>query len=201
MLFQQRFHAGLFDGSITLTFRAWSRPQVKAGNRYQTPAGLLEVESVEAVRVASISDEDARQAGFGDREELVGYLTRKTRHPLEDESRIFRVAFSWAGPLEDSSGARQADLSPDDVAEITRRLERLDRFSRRGPWTMRVLELIERQPKVAAANLAEIDGREKPAFKGDIRKLKRLGLTLSHETGYELSPRGRTYLESIRRNA
>ena len=38
--------------------------------------------------------------------------------------------------------------------------------------------------------------RETPPFKADVRKLKRLGLTVSHDTGYELSPRGRALLRS-----
>ena len=33
------------------------------------------------------------------------------------------------------------------------------------------------------------------AFKRDVRKLKELGLTRSLEVGYELSPRGRAYLD------
>jgi hypothetical protein len=35
MLFQKRFHAGLRDGSITLTFRRWSTPKVRVGGRYR----------------------------------------------------------------------------------------------------------------------------------------------------------------------
>jgi biotin operon repressor len=44
--------------------------------------------------------------------------------------------------------------------------------------------------------LAEALGRERFALKADVRKLKRLGLTLSLEVGYELSPRGRSYLDA-----
>jgi hypothetical protein len=39
-------------------------------------------------------------------------------------------------------------------------------------------------------------GYDRPAFKLDVRKLKRLGLTESLEVGYRLSPRGRAYLTS-----
>lgn len=39
-------------------------------------------------------------------------------------------------------------------------------------------------------------GRERPALKTDIRKLKALGLTLGLEGGYELSPRGRAFLDA-----
>jgi len=38
-------------------------------------------------------------------------------------------------------------------------------------------------------------GLEKEVFKNDVRKLKRIGLTISHSPGYELSPRGKAYLD------
>ena len=37
-------------------------------------------------------------------------------------------------------------------------------------------------------------GRETQPFKLDVRKLKNLGLTISLEVGYRLSPRGEAYL-------
>ena len=61
MLFQQRFWAGLADGSITLTFRSWSRPQAKAGRRYVTPGGVLAVDDVSVVPVAAITDGEAER--------------------------------------------------------------------------------------------------------------------------------------------
>jgi hypothetical protein len=36
-------------------------------------------------------------------------------------------------------------------------------------------------------------------MKVDIRKLKSLGLTISHDVGYELSPRGTAYLSWLER--
>jgi hypothetical protein len=53
-----------------------------------------------------------------------------------------------------------------------------------------VLHLIADRPHVRAPDLAASVGRETAAFKNDVRKLKALGLTISHSPGYELSPRG-----------
>ena len=74
----------------------------------------------------------------------------------------------------------------------------MDRLSRRGPWTRRVLELIAENPRVAASKLAPRLGRETRAFKADVRKLEELGLTESFELGYALSPRGRALLKRLR---
>ncbi len=56
------------------------------------------------------------------------------------------------------------------------------------------LRLIAERPAVRAADLAAAVGREKAPFKLDVRKLKNLGLTLSLDVGYRLSPRGEAYL-------
>ena len=56
-------------------------------------------------------------------------------------------------------------------------------------------ESVMRHPKVAASKLAPELGRERKPFKADVRKLKKLGLTLSFEVGYEISPRGKVFLK------
>jgi hypothetical protein len=83
-------------------------------------------------------------------------------------------------------------LTPDDVADITARLDRLDARVEK-PWTRPTLDLIDRYPAVVSTELAEKIGMERFAFKAQVRKLKRLGLTHSLEVGYRLSPRGRAY--------
>jgi hypothetical protein len=92
--------------------------------------------------------------------------------------------------------AAAKDLTADDRAEIDRRLSRLDRASSHGPWTRAVLECIAANPATRAAELAATFGRETQPFKIDVRKLKNLGLTISLERGYRLSPRGEAYLHT-----
>ena len=56
--------------------------------------------------------------------------------------------------------------------------------------------LTEANPGVRAPDLAASLGRETKPFKLDVRKLKELGLTHSLPVGYELSPRGRAFLDA-----
>ncbi|MGY2700452.1 hypothetical protein [Nocardioides sp. HB32] len=111
----------------------------------------------------------------------------------------YRVRLSWAGPDPRVALRESADLTDDDVAAIDARLERLDRASSHGPWTMATLDLIRRRPHTRAPDLAAEVGRERDPFKIDVRKLKNLGLTRSFEVGYEVSPRGLAYLERTSR--
>lgn len=191
MLFKQRFWPGLADGSVTLTFRRWSRPQVKVQGRYVTPAGVLEVEDVREIEPADVTDDDARRAGFADRAELVGQL----RGP--DGGHLYRIAFHHAGEDPRVALREEASLAPAEVDELVARLARLDRASSHGPWTRATLELIASHPERRAGDLAAMVGREIQPFKTDVRKLKALGLTESLEVGYRLSPRGQALLSKL----
>ena len=64
----------------------------------------------------------------------------------------------------------------------------------RGPWTGAVLALIADRPGIVSTVLAEAMGWERQDFKLHVRRLKQLGLTLSLDVGYRLSPRGESYL-------
>jgi hypothetical protein len=107
---------------------------------------------------------------------------------------VTRVAFHYAGGPPPSPGL-DTKLSADDVATLSARLEKMDRLSQHGPWTEETLDVIRRRPQVAASKLAPELGRERKPFKADVRKLKKLGLTLSFGVGYEISPRGKVFLK------
>lgn len=194
LLFQKRFHAGLKSGTVTVTYRHWQTARVKPKGRYRChPIGVLEVDEVTQVTSADITQGDARLAGFDSRSDLLSYLSRGRK--LSDDSKLFRIAFHYGGDGDRIPLALEADLSAQDVETITKKLARLDQGE---PWTLPTLRIIEKHPQVAARILATKLGRERDPFKVDVRKLKRLGLTQSFEIGYEISPRGRAYLDAIR---
>jgi hypothetical protein len=181
---------GVADGSVTLAFRRWRRPDVKVGSQFRTVAGVVRVDAVEVVEdPAAISDDDARRAGWPDADRL-----RRQLDKVEDDLPTYRVALSWAGPDPRVALRESADLTDEDVAAIDARLERLDRASGHGPWTMATLDIVRRRPHTRAPDLAAELGRERDPFKIDVRKLKNLGLTRSFDVGYEVSPRGLAYL-------
>jgi hypothetical protein len=191
VLFKQRLWPGLADGTITVTFRRWRRPQARPGGHYRTPAGVLEVDAVAVVEPADVTGADARRAGYEDRDALLRELDR---YP---EGDLYRIDFHHAGADSREALRADADLSATDWDHIAARLDRLDRASRRGPWTRQVLAVIAERPEVRAAELAEAIGRDRDSFKLDVRKLKEMGLTESLGVGYRLSPRGRAVLARL----
>lgn len=86
-------------------------------------------------------------------------------------------------------------MTPEEFAELDWKLDRMDGRSAHGPWTRKTLRLIAEHPAVVSTELAKEMGMERFAFKAEVRKLKRLGLTESLEVGYRLSELGRSYLD------
>ena len=191
MLFKSRFLRGIGDGTVRVAYRRWKRPTVKAGGSLLTSVGQLAIDGVRAVTLDEIEDEDVRLAGFENREALLTELNRRT------EGAVYRVDFHLAGPDPRIALRQQAELTPEEQADVLARLERLDGASRRGPWTRPVLEVIRDRPGVRAPDLAAGFGMDTQPFKRNVRKLKALGLTESLKVGYRLSPRGGAVLDVL----
>lgn len=189
MLIEKRLHQGIRDGSITVMFRRWRRRQVVAGNTYRTFAGRVVVEAVDVVAPSRIRKRDALAAGYPS----VAAVVADLRGDPGDPVYLIRLRHLDEPDPRDELAA-DAALGEDEIAGITRRLARYDAASTHGPWTEATLDIIRRRPAVRAADLAEELGREMLPFKVDVRKLKNLGLTLSLDVGYRLSPRGAAYL-------
>ena len=166
--FTQDAHPAVAEGAITVTYRAWKRPQVKVGGRYRIGPSTVEVTSIEVVPLATVPDEHLRWLG--------------------DADPVYRVEFHRVEP--------DPPRAPLPLEEIRRRLDRMDATSEHGPWTRVTLELIRVHPGVVSTVLAAEVGRERFAFKTDVRKLKALGLTESLEVGYRLSSLGEAFLDA-----
>lgn len=207
MLIEGRLHQGIKDGRITVLFRRWKRPQVVAGNTYRTAAGLITVDAIDVV-TDKITKADAQRAGYPDPQAVFAELdaasspTARARrryppkNPDDGALTTYRLKIRYLDIRDPRDElAHSADLSDADRADITKRLDRLDKASSFGPWTRDTLRKIAERPATRAADLASDFGRETAPFKLDVRKLKNLGLTISLEVGYRLSPRGQSYLD------
>jgi hypothetical protein len=171
-------------GTVSVVFRRWKRPTVKAGGRLRTAVGELGIDAVDQISERAITTADAKAAGFDSRAALLAEL--RTR-----EGDLYRIRLHYAGADRRKALRQDARLTKADVIALTERLDRYDDRSRRGPWTRAALGLIAERPGTRAPDLAADLGVETAWFKGNVRKLKEMGLTESLEVGYRLSPRGR----------
>ena len=200
MLISKPIAEAIRDGRVRTLYRRWDAPRVKVGGTQLTSSGVVTFTRVVRVKdVGGISDRAARAAGMKDAAALRKALAPRDRKPSARGSRggenVYRIHVSWAG--EDPRTALRERL-PDaaELAEIERRLARLDARPT-GPWTRQILAWIRDNPRVVSKELAALRGVELLPMKADIRKLKSLGLTISHDVGYELSPRGAAYLDHV----
>jgi len=192
VIFRQRFLDGIQKGNITVAFRRWRRPSVKSGGTLMTAVGMLHIRDVSLVSLESISNAEARRAGYESREMLVEELTERS------DGKIYRIEL---GALEADPriALRKTRASESDLQNLIVRLDRLDARSNGAPWTRRVLDLVAAHPARRAGDLCKMAGQDKMSFKLNVRKLKTLGLTESLEVGYRLSPRGAALLDELRR--
>lgn len=188
-------------GTVTLAFRRWDAPRVKVGSTQLTAAGIIGFDAVDEVRDArKITRKDARAAGFADTDTLVKRLAPTDRKPsprgARGGERIYRIRLHWVG--EDPRLAlRDAVPDPAELAAVTAAVAKLDAGRKAGPWTRPILEWIRDHPAVVSKELATLLDRDLLPMKADIRRLKALGLTISLEVGYRLSPRGEAYLAHL----
>ena len=91
MEFSRDLRSDVLAGDVTLTFRLWRRPKVKAGGRYRVGIGQVEVDSIELVPFASIDETDLGRSGEADLESL----RRRAAHagPISDDTLVYRIEF------------------------------------------------------------------------------------------------------------
>jgi len=194
VLFRSEQQRRVEAGEIGVTYRAWQSPRVRVGERYRVGAGSILVDACEPVAAASISNEDARAAGYVSREALIKAAAYRRPEGLAYPEALYRVAFRYdAVPARE--GPDTETLSDEDAAVLTAKLDAMDARSSHGPWTWDTLREIGANPGLVSTFLAENLNRERFEVKADIRKLKALGLTISLLSGYELSPRGQALLD------
>jgi hypothetical protein len=95
MQFSPELRERVADGTITVSYRLWSRPKVKVGGIYRSADVVIEVDDIDLVPFSSITDEDLAQSGEPDLESL----RRRTAHagPVHDDTPVYRVEFHVVG--------------------------------------------------------------------------------------------------------
>ncbi|HTV98764.1 MAG TPA: ASCH domain-containing protein [Streptosporangiaceae bacterium] len=91
MEFSKDLRPDVISGDVTVSYRLWTRPKVRAGGRYPVGPAQIEVDSVELVPFSSITRADVLRSGEADRESL----RRRAAHagPIEDGTLLYRVEF------------------------------------------------------------------------------------------------------------
>lgn len=192
MLFNQNHLKGVKNGSITLAFRKWKRPSVKEGSLIKTAIGQVKIISINPTNASEITSREAAKAGFASLEELLKLLA------TIPAGTIYKIKLAYHSPDPRIALRSQTTITNDEFEILKAKLDRLDTYSREGHWTRDILMAIQKHPRLKAAELAKLLSKEKDWLKINIRKLKNLGLTISHDPGYEIAPLGKAFLKKYR---
>src|SRR5262245_40308939 len=87
--FSRELRNDVLAGDITVSVRLWKRPQVKQGGRYRVGPGLIEVDAIELVPLAAITEADVRRAGEPDRETLRDRAAHAG--PIDEDTLVYRI--------------------------------------------------------------------------------------------------------------
>ena len=186
MLFHTKDLDAIFAGKVTTAFRRWKRPTVKPGGSVRTQRGMVAIHTIEEIDPGTLTEADATAANYPSLAQLRAMFDSQ-------EGTCYRITLHPGGPDPREALQQSADLSDDDRATLDKKLARLDAAAG-APWTRAALELIREQPGVVSTRLADSIGLERFEFKERVRKFKALGLTISLDVGYRLSPRGEAFL-------
>jgi hypothetical protein len=89
--FSPELRDAVADGTITVSYRLWSRPKVKAGGTYRSGDVRIEVDDIELLPFGAITADDLARTGEPD----VESLRRRAAHagPIDDDTLVYRVEF------------------------------------------------------------------------------------------------------------
>ena len=108
MEFSRELRDDVLAGDITVSIRLWKRPQVKEGGRYRVGLGMIEIDAIELVPFAAITEADVRQAGEPDRETL----RRRAAHagPIDEDTLVYRIELHALSPDAPTRGDAEAAI-------------------------------------------------------------------------------------------
>ena len=91
MNFSAELRPAVIAGDLTVSFRLWQRPKVRAGGRYPVGPAVIEVDSIELVPFGTITAADVRLAGEPDLETL----RHRAAHagPIDADTVLYRIEF------------------------------------------------------------------------------------------------------------
>lgn len=91
MQFSRELRERVAAGEITVSVRLWSRPQVRVGGTYPVLGATIEIDDIELLPFAEISDDDVLSAGEFTREAQRARAAHAG--PITDETLVYRVQF------------------------------------------------------------------------------------------------------------
>lgn len=191
MLLKQSRLLKIKSGDASLVFRKWKRPLVNKGSIIKTSVGQIEILDIMEVKKENITQDEAIQGAYKNLDDLINNLQKIK------EGKTYKIELRYHSEDPRIKLREQSIITDEDYELLLKKLQRLDKYSKQGSWTLLFLNAIKNNPELRAEDLANKIGKEKMWLKIHVRKLKNLGLTISHKVGYTISPLGKSMLNRL----
>ncbi len=97
LMFRREDRERVARGEITVTFRLWKSSHVKAGKTYETGFGRVDVEDVQVIPAAMVSDDDVLASGCADVAAILELAGEHTGARVGPDTLLHRVQFRFIG--------------------------------------------------------------------------------------------------------
>lgn len=97
LTFREQDRDRVARGEITVTFRLWTSAHVKAGKRYETGFGTVEVESVDVLPAALVSENDVVPSGLASVQDIRDLAGDHKKATITPDTLLHRVQFRFVG--------------------------------------------------------------------------------------------------------
>jgi hypothetical protein len=119
LFFHKRYLPAILQGEKTTTLRRWKSPRVRASGRASVPGiGSLNILSCDPIKLADITEDDARNDGFESRKDLFKTLRKIYPDQKSDGRKWFRVVFS----RDDARQGADKNLTHDARTRVVREI-------------------------------------------------------------------------------
>ena len=119
LLFKKKFIEQIKQGEKTQTIRLWQYRRMKPGQRSYVPGvGYIAITSVEPVKLAQLTDDDAKLDGFPTADMLRKELRSLYEADVLEKMTPFRIRFSVYPPREQKKIAKEQQRKKQEQKQL-----------------------------------------------------------------------------------
>jgi len=199
IVFNKKYHEGVREGRITLTFRPWDTLRVLRGKIYRARnVGLLKVLDVDFKKLTDVTMEEIRNCGYRSmnefREDFESLAGREVDFDFE---RAVRIEFTYIGEDIENYKKAMGDVKDSEIFNIKEMLLKLEQKGRKK-WAIKALQILKKKPYVSPKDMEKPLKLSSDKVVQNMRKLKALNLVMSdNKMGYSITPLGVKILKSL----
>ncbi len=177
-------------GNMTLTFRLWDSCRLIQGNSYVVEnLGRILIKEAKKVSVSSITDADAKRAGYDNAGKILSHFRQKNPDLDPQKDCCWRIEFQYVAQKDRREpGKPVRAMSPHILDKYSERLKRLDRRAQ-GITFSAILKEMSKSPFNKITNLMD-------HFQCEFTEMRRKLHRLSEEQLVEIDQRKRLQLTS-----